>query len=71
MPDDRMYMTFPLEVWFRIIGYSSPSTLSVLARVDRSFTGEARRNLYHTLFFGRDDGSLGIKENGTDPDTAT
>ena len=43
---------FPLEVWLRILDYSTPSIHRTLYRLLSAFHQITRKRLYHTLVFG-------------------
>jgi hypothetical protein len=44
--------TFPLEVWLKILDYSTPRVHRAMSQLSSAFHEIARKRLYHTLVFG-------------------
>jgi hypothetical protein len=44
--------TFPLEVWLRILDYSTPSVHRTMSQLWSAFHQISRRRLYDTIVFG-------------------
>lgn len=54
------FEVFPLEVWLRILEFSSVELHKTMSQLSSAFQQITRKRLYHTLVFG-DQGHLGVK----------
>lgn len=56
------FEVFPLEVWLRILEYSSIRVHRTMSQLSSAFHEITRKRLYHTLVF-RDRGYLGVTKD--------
>jgi hypothetical protein len=52
MSTPMAYQTFPLEVWLRILDYSTPSVHRTMSQLSSAFHQISRNRLYDTIVFG-------------------
>jgi hypothetical protein len=52
MSTSKGFETFPLEVWLKILDYSTPRVHRAMSQLSSAFHEIARKRLYHTLVFG-------------------